>query len=338
MGRVIVLGSLMTDLVAYAARLPLAGESLLGEDFGMFLGGKGMNQAVAAARCGAQVSLVGRVGTDSFGDAFFPALARAGIADTYVTRDPAVGSGTACILIGAESGQNVIVATPRANLTLTAGQVEEALTALLPLSSHNTPASQDRVIFLAQCETSMASVAAGIRRAHALGCYTMLNTAPVPREPLDATLYALLDLLIANEVEAGALAGGMTVDGPDAAQVAAERLLRLGARGVIVTLGAQGAVWRLRAPEHGSADATGHMGDTCGWLQPIPVQAVDATAAGDAFCGALAARLAEGARFADALAWGNAAGALAVTRKGAQPSLPTADEIRALLAGGGSAA
>jgi len=119
MGTVIVLGSTITDLVARASRLPLPGEAVIGDDFATFLGGKGFNQAVAAARLGASVRLIGRVGTDVFGDSFSSALSNEGIDNSHLTRDPNTGTGTACVMIGTDTGQNAIIVLPRANLALT---------------------------------------------------------------------------------------------------------------------------------------------------------------------------------------------------------------------------
>ena len=342
-GMVVTLGSLMTDLVGYAARLPSPGESLPGRDFQTFLGGKGCNQAVAARRSGAPVALIGRVGADAYGEAFFPALATEGIDATHVTVSPDAGSGVALILIGADSGQNMILALPRANLTVTPEQTIAALDALLSPATLPNPTA----IFLAQLETNVPAVEAGLRHARTLGMTTILNTAPIPPEPLDPSVFALVDVLVANEVEAGALTG-LAVGDPDAALLAAQALLERGVGGAIVTLGAQGAVWAARptsplgthaavggsgADKHADMDAVTRVeGEALvGRLAPIAVRPVDATAAGDAFCGALAAALASGLPGDVALRRANAAGALAVTRRGALPSLPTAAEIDALL-------
>src|ERR1700736_6008467 len=130
MGIVVVLGSLMTDLVARAPRLPQPGESLIGDDFTTFLGGKGMNQAFVARRLGASVTMIGRVGTDNFGDAFFPALAQEGIESSYIERDTTIGTGIGLIVIAEDSGQNTIVAMPRANLAIPTSTVDSALQAV----------------------------------------------------------------------------------------------------------------------------------------------------------------------------------------------------------------
>ncbi|MBF6589703.1 MAG: ribokinase [Ktedonobacterales bacterium] len=316
MGAVIVLGSLMTDLVARAPRLPLPGESLLGDAFGIFAGGKGFNQAVAAARLGAHVHLIGRVGQDSFGETFLAALAAEGIERAHVTRDAVVGTGASVLMLGGD-GQNAIVATPRANSTLTVAHVEAAMRDL-PLAS-----GMGGAVFLTQCETPLATVAVGLRLARVAGLTTLLNAAPIPREPLSDALLALADLLVVNETEAEALAG-MAVATSVTARGAAARLLVRGPRQVVITLGARGHIWC----------GSGEDGDPmdCVEMPAFAVTAVDVTAAGDAFCGALAAALAAGRPRAEALRRASAAGALATTRMGALPSLPTTAAVEALLA------
>ena len=318
MGIVIVLGSTITDLVARAPRLPLPGEAVIGDDFGTFLGGKGFNQAIAAARLGASVAFIGRVGTDTFGDAFFSALAQEGIDSTHLERDTTAGTGTACVMIGTDTGQNAIIVLPRANLALAAGMVEAAMQSILAQSSMKANTS----VFMAQCEMRMATIAAGLRLARSAGMTTIFNAAPIPREPFPDDLFAFVDILIVNEAEAATLTG-TTVDAPSNAMEAAALLLAKGVKHVIITLGAQGCIWSAYNGDEGQIS---HQ-----WIRAIPVKAVDATAAGDAFCGALAAKLAEGMAMVEALRWANAAGAVAATRLGALPSLPRVEEVEALL-------
>lgn len=324
MAYVVVLGSLITDLVARAPRLPQPGETVLGESFATFLGGKGFNQAVAAARQGSGVALIGQVGADDYGDAFFPALAAEMIDARFISRDGTTGTGVSCVLVGRASGQNMIVANPRANFALTVAQVDAAMTSLKALAEgqKSSAASEGQSVFLAQCETPLETVRAGLTLARADGMTTILNAAPVPRGPLDDSLLALADILIVNETEAAALSG-MPVDDEASARVAAERLLARGSRQVVTTLGAHGYLWSAM-----QTDGTVRHSSEPG----IAVAAVDATAAGDAFCGTLAASLASGVSIEDALRRANAAGAIAVTRAGALPSLPTCGEVDALLA------
>jgi ribokinase len=317
MGRVVVLGSLIVDMVARAPRLPGPGETLLGTDFGAFLGGKGCNQAVAAARQGAQVTMVGRVGADEQGESYFQALEREGIDRRFVQRDPQVGTGTACILVGEDTGQNMIVVAPRANMRLTVEDVEAALDAVSQASSGHEP-----WIFLTQCEIPLDAMSAGLRLARQAGAFTVLNPAPNPTAPLDDATLALVDALTPNESEATALSG-VRVDSRASAETAAVRILSRGPRHVIVTLGDQGYLWSTR----GSDDDVIHV-----YGSALTVQAVDATAAGDTFCGTLAAALAAETPMRAALTRANAAAAVSVTRQGALPSVPTAAEVDRLLA------
>lgn len=263
---------------------------------------------------GVRTSLIGRVGADSFGDDFLRALAAEGVEHSQVSHDPVVGTGASVIVLSAD-GQNAIVATPRANYALTAAGIEEAMRALLTVPG-------DPPVFLTQCETPLPTVERGLALAHAAGCRAILNAAPVPREPLEDAVLGLAEILVVNETEAAALAG-MAVDDAASAQQAAARLLARGPRHAVLTLGARGFVW-----------CGGDSGGDSSQIVEAPAlaaRAMDATAAGDAFCGALAAGLAEGLSMREALRWSNAAGALAVTRMGALPSLPGRVEVEAML-------
>ncbi len=322
MGTIVVLGSLITDLVARAPRLPFVGESLIGDDFNTFLGGKGINQAIVAKRLGAQVTLVGRVGTDTFGDAFFPVLQQEGIDASYVERDEHSGTGASLIVIAGDSGQNTIVAVPRANLVVPAQTVEKALEAALQQRRDQ----DETAFFLTQCETSRVSYVAGLRRARELKMTTILNAAPIPREPLGNDLFALVDVLIVNEIEAGSLAQ-LPVQSLEDAQDAAAILLTRGPKHVLITLGAQGCLWSRYKPESITPQP-----DIQHQLVPaFPVKAIDTTAAGDTFCGALAASLANKIPMEQALHRASAASAVTVTRPGAIAALPTAAEVEAVL-------
>jgi ribokinase len=302
---VCVVGSFMADLVMRVARRPRAGETVQAEEFGMFLGGKGFNQAVAARRLGARVAIIGRVGADEFGARFLDALAREGIDADGVIRDPDQGTGIATPVVDA-AGANSIIIAPRANLRLRPADV----------AAHAERIAGCDVLLLQLEVPAEASIAAA-RIAHAAGRRVVLNPAPVMAFPDE--LLRLADVITPNEVEATALTGE-AVTGPEAALRAAERLLARGARAAVVTLGAAGCVVAA--------------GTTRVHLPAFPVDAVDTTAAGDAFTAALAVRLAETDDLWEAARWGNAAGACAVRRFGAEPSLPPRTAVLDMLAGG----
>lgn len=300
---IVVVGSLNIDLVVRAARRPQRGETLTGDSFGTFVGGKGLNQAIAAARLGAQAGMVGRVGADDFGHTLLRALADEGIAAAHVARDAETSSGVALIIVDAE-GDNSIVIVPGANGRVSVEDIEQAAA---------TIAAADAVLL--QLETPLAAVERAAVFAHNAGVRVLLN--PAPAQPLSETLLHLVDVIVPNESEAQLLTGISIVD-DETAERAAWALLARGARAVVLTLGARGA---LLVEPAGIERIPGYR---------VPV--VDTTAAGDAFCGALAVRLAAGASLAAAARYANAAGALAVTAAGAAPSLPRTKEIAALLA------
>lgn len=308
-GTVVVLASFMMDLVAHAPRRPRSGESLFGTEFGMFVGGKGNNQAIAAARGGAEVRILGRLGNDLFAPRFEETLDAEGISRRWVVRDAEAGTGVAMPLVEPD-GQNSIVAIPRANWRVTPEQVRSAADAF---------AGAD--VLLAQFEVPLPAVYAALALARERGVYTLVNPAPVPDPPppVPGDWLGLVDLLVPNEHEAAALSG-LPVESVADAERAGRALLAGGCRSVAVTLGSRGALW-LPGEERGAVH-----------LPPFDVRQVDATAAGDAFCGTLAAALARGQAHEDALRRAVAAGALAVTKHGAAPSLPAAEEVDALLA------
>ncbi|MCP3749022.1 ribokinase [Pseudomonas sp. SBB6] len=297
---VVVVGSLNMDLVTRAQRLPRGGETLVGETFVTVPGGKGANQAVAAARLGAQVAMVGCVGDDAYGQQLRQALADEQIDCQAVSVAAGVSSGVALIVVDAAS-QNAIVIIAGGN-----GQ-------LLPESVQRFDALlQHADVIICQLEVPMATVAYTLERGRALGKTVILNPAPASG-PLPAEWFASIDYLIPNESEAEALSGVPVTD-PESAKVAATRLLALGVGKVIVTLGAQGALFA-------DGQAFRHF--------PAPVvQPVDTTAAGDTFVGGFAAALARGEEEGAAIAFGQRAAALSVTRAGAQPSIPHLAELQ----------
>jgi ribokinase len=300
--RVTVVGSLNMDLVARAPRIPQPGETIIGRDFRNVPGGKGANQAVAAARLGAEVSMVGRVGEDGFAEPLLENLAADGVDHTYVTRDGEAATGVALIVVD-DAGENSIVVASGANARFSPADVEAAEGAV---------AKAD--VVLLQLESPLETVTRAAEVAHAHDVPVILN--PAPAQQLPDTLLSLVDVLIPNESET-ALLSEMPVDDREEAEAAAAALLALGVGTVILTLGERGA---LLAQAEGAT-----------LVPAFSVDAVDTTAAGDAFVGGFAVALAEGRRHLEAVQWGNAAGALATTRMGAQLSLPTREAVEQLL-------
>lgn len=297
--KVVVVGSLNMDLVARAERLPRGGETLAGDSFFTAPGGKGANQAVAAARLGASVAMIGNVGDDAYGQQLRQALQDEGVDCQAVAICEGVSSGLALIVVDAAS-QNAIVIIAGGNGQLTAESVER-FDALL----------QQAEVVVCQLEVPPATVAWTLARGRELGKTVILNPAPASGQlPID--WFAHIDYLIPNESEAEALTG-LPVTDLDSARRAAERLREWGAGKVIVTLGAQGALFVSAAgDQHFPANR---------------VNAVDTTAAGDTFVGGFAAGLACGLEEGEAIVRGQRAAALSVTRVGAQPSIPHLAEL-----------
>ncbi|MFN3705868.1 MAG: ribokinase [Thermoflexales bacterium] len=297
-----VVGSLNYDLTARAPRFPCPGESLVGSAFHTACGGKGANQAYAVARLGGAARMIGCVGRDTFGEAVLGSLRQVGVDTSHVLIRSHVPTGVAIILLDA-SGQNAIVVVPGANATLRAEDVYQVADVLR---------ASDTVI--AQLETTLEATHHAMAIARAAGKRTVLN--PAPFTPIDDALLSLCDYVIPNEHEAAQLTG-LPVHDPPTAHAAAQALRRRGAANVLITLGAQG-VW-LETPEW------------CGLVPAFSVAAADTTAAGDVFIGAFATRLGEGADPRTAARFACAAAAIAVTRPGAQPSVPTRHEVDAFL-------
>lgn len=321
MAHMLVQGSLNVDYVAQIPHLPIPGETVLGEAFHIFAGGKGLNQAIAARRLGADVRLIGCIGQDQLGDLLNAALLANGVETALVARQAQFETGVCCVLVGIADGQNMIGSIRQANMALDAVMVDAAFdkVAAEPAEAHPT-------VFLAQCETEVGGVVRGLLRARDLRMTTILNLAPVPQGALDDHLFQLSDILIVNEIEAGLLTG-VTVDGFAPAAIAAQALLKRGPRQVAITLGALGATHSAR--DDSTADPA--TGITHREWPAYAVRAVDATAAGDAFCGAFASKVAEGLAIDEAMVFALAAGALTATRPGAAPSLPTSLEVEAML-------
>ncbi|MEO0457263.1 MAG: ribokinase [Cyanobacteria bacterium P01_A01_bin.114] len=300
---ILVLGSLNMDLVARVARLPKPGETLLGQSFETIPGGKGANQAVAAAKLGAPTQLIGRVGTDGFGETLRQALKTAGVTVDAVTPDRDTPSGVALIAV-AQTGENQIMVVPGANHRV--GQAE--------LSALSAQLSGAQALLL-QFEIPHETVAAAAKLAHQANVTVIVDPAPAGL-PLSPDFCAHIDILTPNQVEASQLVGFEVCDRKSAAQ-AAQQLRQQGIGTVIVKLGSQGVVVDTLA--------------TCFDIPAFPVEVADTVAAGDAFNGGLAAALAEGQPIKDAVTFASAVAALSVTRPGAQPSMPTRSEVNQFL-------
>jgi ribokinase len=297
--RIVVVGSANTDLVVQTDRLPRPGETVLGGDLITTQGGKGANQAVTAARLGGRVAFVARIGGDAFGDGTREALSREGLDVRYLSQDPEAPSGVAMIVVG-PGGQNLIAVAPGANRRLSAADVRAA-----------GPAFAGARVVLVELETPVEAGIEAARSGRRVGATVILNPAPAPAEPLPDALYASVDILTPNETEAAVLTGERSPED------AARALLRRGPGTVIVTMGEAGALVAAR--------------DVTEAVPGFRVRALDATGAGDAFNGGLAVALARGEPLRRAVRYAHAAAALTVTRLGAMPSLPRAEEVEAFL-------
>lgn len=301
--RICVVGSVNMDLVVATPVLPVPGQTVLGGPFATHPGGKGANQAVAAARAGGQVSFVGRVGADAFGDTLRAGLEAEGIDIAHLRVAPEEPTGVALIAVD-PSGQNTIIVAPGANAAVTVDDVDAA-------AERITGAD----VLLLQLEVPLEVVAHAAALAAEAGVRVVLNTAPA--QPLPNDLLACCEYLILNETEAEILTGVLPSDW-ESAEVAAARLREYGARQVIVTLGARGAV--LAGPDGVVPQPA------------FPVASRDAVGAGDAFVGTFSVGVGSGLTAPEALRRAAAAGALATLTSGAQPSLPTAAAVDAFLA------
>lgn len=297
MARLTVVGSLNMDLVVRTPRIPRPGETIIGRDFHTIPGGKGANQAVAAAKLGAHVTMVGRVGDDDFGRALLNNLRAVGIKTDFVKTDPEAATGIALITVE-DSGENNIVLASGSNMRLTVEDIKAAADAI---------AQADIVLF--QLESPLPAVEAGLKLAKERGVVTLLN--PAPAQPLSGALLSYVDILVPNETET-ALLTGLPVTTTAEIEKAAEHLRLVGVGAVILTLGERGA---FLCSDQGNA-----------MFPAYRIEPVDTTAAGDAFVAGLAVAWAETGSLTNAIPWANAAGALAAMKLGAQPSLPTRSE------------
>ena len=302
---IVVVGSINMDLVASMERLPRPGETVLGDSFQAIPGGKGANQAVAAARLGARVAMIGRIGADTFGGALRQNLDAAHVDSTSVWETSDCASGVALINVE-RKGVNSITVIPGANGRLSVEDIQ---------ASRSIIQAADALIV--QLETPTETVAAAIQIAREYGILIVLDPAPAPSSPLPRSLLSA-DVLSPNQTEAEALTGIVVCD-EESAMAAAKALQQQGANDIVLKLGSLGALICTRD----------------GFVQLVPAQAaeiVDSTAAGDAFTAALVVALCEGRSLGEATQFGCLAGTIACTRFGAQPSLPTRREVDAWLA------
>lgn len=297
--RILVVGSSNTDLVVRADRIPLPGETILGGDLEMFAGGKGANQAAAAARLGADVALIARVGRDAFGDASLSSLETFGVDTSQVVRDTEAPSGVALISVDRD-GQNAILVAPGANGRLSPNDIKNSCSAF-----------EWADMVLVQLEIPLETVEATTQLAARYGVPLMLN--PAPAAQLAPEWLRQVRFLVPNEGEARLLTGAFSASHEDLANA----LLGLGAAAAVMTLGEAGAI--AKTPSESVR------------LPAFPVSAADTTAAGDCFCGALAVALARGKALKETLRFACAAAAISVTRPGAQSAMPSVLEVERLL-------
>lgn len=308
MKRILVVGSSNTDMIIRLDRLPRPGETLLGGEFSTSGGGKGANQAIAAARAGGDVAFIGCFGTDTLGDQALGSLDADGIDTTASRRDDAAPSGVAQILVSAD-GENCIAVAPGANARLSPADINNADSLFCGAAA-----------VLLQLETPLATVQRALETARSHHCYTVLN--PAPACDLPPELFPLIDLMTPNETEAEHLTGVAVTNNSNAEQ-AARVLHDKGVAHVIITRGRAGVTLSQQTPD-GQFSAQ--------HLPAFAVTAVDTTAAGDVFNGCIVARLAAGDDLADAIPFAQAASAIAVQHEGAQSSIPCRDAINGFLA------
>jgi len=302
--RIIVVGSSNMDLVVKSQRIPAVGETILGGDFIMAPGGKGANQAVAAAKLGAEVFFIAKLGDDIFGSQSLSNFKKEGVNTKYVLQTKEAPSGVALIMVD-DRGNNSIVVAPGANQKLTPQDVKEA-----------EPDIASSGALVAQLEVPLETIEFAAQTANSSDVPFILD--PAPARELSPELLAMVDVLTPNETEARILTG-MEVTDEDSARAASENLLERGVKAVIVTMGAKG--YLLATSEEME------------FVVARKVKAVDATAAGDAFTGSLACGMAQGRTLAEAALFANYVAALSVTKMGAQPSMPTLQEVEDFIKG-----
>ena len=299
MGKIVVIGSFVMDMLAKLDSFPQNGQTIVGKSLQVLPGGKGANQAVSAARQGAKVEMLGAVGADAYGDQFISALSAEGIGIGGVQRAPKAPTAVGMIMLDA-SGENRIAVIPGANHSYDAGHLESARGII-----------EGACLAMLQLELTPGVTAAALAMCNALGVPVMLD--PAPAAPLGGEVFRTVTYFTPNETEL-AFYAGFPVDTDDAAKRAVGALLEKGVQSVVATLGGRGAM----------------VGDKAGirLIPAYPAKPVDTVGAGDSFNGALAARLAEGDSLDDGVRWANAAGAISVTKSGGIPSMPDARQTR----------
>ena len=300
--KITVVGSSNTDLVAKVPKLPAPGETVMGSEFIIAPGGKGANQAVAIARIGGDVTFVAKLGMDDYGEQTLKNFKKDGINTNFVFREPDVSSGVALIFVD-RAGENMLVPVPGANGRLLPDDIDKARSAI-----------ENADILVVQLEVPLEAVERAVAIAHKSGVPVVLN--PAPGRKLDTSLIEKVSYLTPNETEAEILTDIKVTD-DTTAQEAGKKLLDIGSKTVIITMGKRGA---MLITQDGSE-----------LVPAFVVESVDATAAGDAFNGGLAYAIASGKDIREAIKFGNAVGALTVTKMGAQPSMPTRDELNKFL-------
>jgi ribokinase len=300
---VAILGIFVADLAFRADRLPCIGETIAGSGFKIGPGGKGSNQAVAAARVGAEVTFISKIGRDEFGLIALDTWKKEGITPRVI-ETPDESTGAAFIYVNVVTGDNAIIVVPGAAATISAGDVEASAQVI-----------RDAAVFITQLEQPAAAARRGLEIARAAGAITIFNPAPAGR--FDDALYGLCDYVTPNESEA-ALLTGLSVKSPDDARKAGDVFLRKGAKAALITLGEAGSYL------HSTSQSVLVPAFKAG-----PV--VETTGAGDAFNGGFAAALAEGASALEAVRFGSGVAGISVTRAGTAPSMPTREEVDALL-------
>ncbi|MFP4028861.1 MAG: ribokinase [Candidatus Brocadiia bacterium] len=295
---ILVVGSANTDMTVISDRLPNVGETISGGQFVTAGGGKGANQAVSAARAGARVSMIGKVGKDLFGDEIIERLQKEGINTDSIRVSEENATGIALIMVD-ENGENIISVAPGANWTLSPDEIVA-----------NRAVFENTDVMLTQLELPIETVACALKEAQEAGLMTILDPAPIPRGGLSMSLLENVDIVTPNLGEARSVCG---LDGTAGAEDAASKLLQFGPGAVLITLGSEGVL--ARTPEKEFA------------LEAAEADPVDTVGAGDCFTGVLAVGLAEGKDLLEAAEMAVCAAAIATETEGAEPSLPSRDEI-----------